>query len=195
MERSTVTRGGDVIDAPRSGGVNSRPKSPVTPASPRGVPKVLQRVHWPQEDNKIPREIFTDPLLFHAEMDAVFTGPVWVLVGHESEIPQPGDYKTISIGAIPVIVIRGANGSVGVLVNACAHRGTRLVEGPSGNVLRVGFWCIYHPWTYDAEGRLLAASLPDVLPAEFRKEDYGLPRPPAETHKSSIFATFNDDGP
>ena len=66
--------------------MNSRPKSPVTRASPRGVPKVLQRIRWPEEDNKIPREIFTDPDLFRAEMDAVFTGPVWVLVGHESEI-------------------------------------------------------------------------------------------------------------
>src|SRR5947209_20468223 len=100
MERSTVTRGGDVIDAPRSGGVNSRAKSPVTPASPRGVPKVLQHIGWPQEDNKIPREIFTDRDLFRAEMDAVFTGRVWVLVGDECGIRQRVDVETMSSGAI-----------------------------------------------------------------------------------------------
>lgn len=136
---------------------------------------LLRRIRWSQDDNKIPREIFTDPDLFRAEMDGVFTGPVWVLVGHESEIPKPGDYKTISMGAVPVIVIRGAGGRVAVLVNACAHRGTRLVEGPSGNVLRGGFRCIYHMWTYDTDGRLIAVSLPEDFPREFRKEDYGLP--------------------
>jgi len=88
----------------------------------------LRAIRWPQEDNKIPREIFTDPNLFRVEMDSIFTGPIWILVGHEAEIPNPGDYKTTSVGTIPVIVVRGADGIVRVLVNACAHRGTRLVE-------------------------------------------------------------------
>lgn len=155
----------------------------------------MRHITWPQEDNKIPREIFTDPDLFRVEMDAAFTGPVWVLVGHEAEIPQPGDYKTISIGAIPVIVVRGGGGQVGVLVNACAHRGTRLVEGPSGSVHRGGFRCIYHMWTYDTEGRLIAVSLPEDFPADFRKEDYGLPRARVETYLGAIFATFHGDTP
>jgi len=34
---------------------------------------LLRAIRWPQEDNKIPREIFTDPDLFRLEMDAVFT--------------------------------------------------------------------------------------------------------------------------
>ena len=48
---------------------------------------VLRRIRWPEVDNKIPREIFTDADLFRLEMD-VFTGPVWILVGHESEVTQ-----------------------------------------------------------------------------------------------------------
>ncbi len=156
---------------------------------------LLRSIRWPREDNKIPREIFTDPDLFRLEMDAVFTGPVWVLVGHESEVPQPGDYKTIAVGAVPVIVVRGEAGRIGVLVNACAHRGTRLVEGPAGNVRRGGFRCIYHMWTYDTEGRLTAVSLPQDFPEEFRKEDYGLARARVETYRGAIFATFHDAAP
>jgi anthranilate 1,2-dioxygenase large subunit len=159
------------------------------------MPDLLERIRWPAEDNKIPREIFTDPDLFRAEMDAVFTGPVWTLVGHESEIPAPGDYKTFSIGTIPVIVIRTAADHLAVLVNACAHRGTRLVEGPTGNVLRGGFRCIYHMWTYDTEGRLVAVSLPDDFPEDFRREDYGLPKARVETYRGLIFATFDDATP
>lgn len=168
---------------------------PRTGTPPPARVDVLARIHWPDEDNKIPREIFTDPDLFGAEMDAVFTGPVWVLVGHESEIPSPGDYKTASVGTVPVIMVRGAGGTVGVLVNACAHRGTRLVEGPSGNVLRGGFRCIYHMWTYDTEGRLIAVSMPEDFPAEFRREDYGLPRARVETWRGAIFATFAEAAP
>ncbi len=156
---------------------------------------LLRSIRWPREDNKIPREIFTDPDLFRLEMDAVFTGPVWVLVGHESEIPKPGDYKTFSVGAIPVIVVRSGDGRIGVLVNACAHRGTRLVEGPAGNVGLGGFRCIYHMWTYDTEGRLTAVSLPQDFPAEFRKEDYGLARARVETHRGLIFASFHAETP
>lgn len=156
---------------------------------------LLERIRWPREDNKIPREIFTDPDLFRLEMDAVFTGPVWVLVGHDSEIPQPGDYKTFSVGTIPVIVLRGRDGRIGVLVNACAHRGTRLVEGPAGNVGRGGFRCIYHMWTSDTEGRLTAVSLPQDFPAEFRKEDYGLTRARVETYRGLIFASFHEETP
>ena len=152
-------------------------------------------VPWPLEDNRIPREIFTDPDLFRTEMDAVFTGPVWVLVGHEAELPHEGDYKTISIGSVPVIAVRGAQGRLSVLVNACAHRGTRLVEGPAGNVGRGGFRCIYHMWTYDTEGRLIAVSMPEDFPAEFRREDYGLPRARVETYRGAIFATLSDDAP
>lgn len=99
----------------------------VLPRAQAGPPVPLR---WPAEDNRIPREIFTDPGLFRWEMDAVFTGPVWVLVGHDAEIPQPGDYKTLAVGAVPVIVVRGTDNQIRVLVNACAHRGARLVEGP-----------------------------------------------------------------
>jgi len=159
------------------------------------TPEFLRRIRWPHEDNKIPREIFTDPDLFRLEMDALFTGPIWALVGHEAEIPHPGDYKTTSLGAIPIIVVRDADGRAGVLVNACAHRGTRLVEGPSGNVLRGGFRCIYHMWTYDTVGRLTAVSLPDDFPADFRKEDYGLPRARVETYRGGIFASFHEGAP
>lgn len=168
---------------------------PRTGTPPPARADVLARIHWPDEDNKIPREIFTDPDLFGVEMDAVFTGPVWVLVGHEAEIPSPGDYKTAAVGTVPVIVVRGAQGAVGVLVNACAHRGTRLVEGPSGNVLRGGFRCIYHMWTYDTEGRLIAVSMPEDFPSEFRREDYGLPRARVETWRGAVFATFSEEAP
>ena len=34
----------------------------------------------------------------------------WVYVGHDSEIAEPGDYKTTSIGTEPVVLSRGEDG-------------------------------------------------------------------------------------
>jgi anthranilate 1,2-dioxygenase large subunit len=151
-------------------------------------------IDWPAEDNRIPREVYIDPHVYRVEMERVFKGRVWILVGHESEIPEPGDYKTIDVGEIPLIVVRSKSGNINALVNACAHRGARLVDHACGNV-RTGFRCIYHMWNYDTDGNLLGVSLPDTFPEEFKKEDYGLPRARVASYRGAIFVSFNDDAP
>lgn len=151
-------------------------------------------IDWPVEDNRVPREVYIDPEVYRVEMERVFKGRVWILLGHESEIPEPGDYKTMDVGEIPIILVRAKSGAVNALVNACAHRGARLVDKPCGNV-RTGFRCIYHMWNYDIDGNLLGVSLPDTFPEDFRKEDYGLPRARVATYRGAIFVSFNDDAP
>jgi phenylpropionate dioxygenase-like ring-hydroxylating dioxygenase large terminal subunit len=42
--------------------------------------------------------IYTDESIFEEEMQRIFY-TAWVYVGHESEVAQPGDYKTSFIGA------------------------------------------------------------------------------------------------
>src|SRR5262249_29185879 len=39
----------------------------------------------------------------------------WLFVAHESEIPNPGDYKALTLAQQPVIVVRGDDGRVRVL--------------------------------------------------------------------------------
>ncbi|MGH8702443.1 MAG: Rieske 2Fe-2S domain-containing protein, partial [Burkholderiales bacterium] len=52
------------------------------------------------------------------------------------------------------IVVRQDDGSVAVLVNRCAHRGTTVCAEERGSTQR--FVCPYHGWIYDTAGRLRA---------------------------------------
>ncbi len=54
---------------------------------------------------EVHRDVFIDEELFQLEMEHLFAN-TWVYVGHDSQIPNPGDYFTTTIGAQPVIMVR-----------------------------------------------------------------------------------------
>lgn len=157
---------------------------------------VLDRIEWPAEDHRVPREIYLDQDIYDLEMERIFNGPFWTVVGHECEIPKLGDFKRMDVGEIPVIVLRDMEGEVRVLVNACAHRGAQLVSADYGNLGGSKcITCIYHAWTYSLNGELRAATMPEGFPVDFEKERYGLPRARVAIYKGAIFATFSDEAP
>src|SRR6266498_953046 len=83
-------------------------------------------------DDRIHTSLYTDPRIFTEEMEKIFSRG-WVFVGHDSEIPQPGDFVTRFIGQQPVIMVRGKDQQVSVLLNRCAHRGTTVCPAERGN--------------------------------------------------------------
>ncbi len=78
------------------------------------------------------------------------------VVGLSCDLPEPGSYSTQEIAGIPVLLVRGEDGTFRAFINACRHRGARVAEG-CGRGIR--FVCPWHSWTYDDRGRL--AGLPD----------------------------------
>lgn len=143
--------------------------------------------------DRIHASLYTDPRIFAEEMDKIFCRS-WVFVGHESEIPRPGDFITRPLGAQPVLMVRGAAGEVSVLLNRCAHRGTAVCAMERGNA-RV-FSCPYHGWTYDLGGALTGVPYPGGLGESFDKGAHGLPRAPrVARYRGFVFASFNPDGP
>src|SRR5579862_5922265 len=78
--------------------------------------------------------VYTDPAIFREEQSRVFD-PCWIIACHESEIPNPGDYRTFPHpGGTPLFVVRGPDGRVRSFYNICPHRGNTLLYEPSGNV-------------------------------------------------------------
>jgi len=75
---------------------------------------------------------YGDPGIFDAEMRHIFERS-WVYVGHASEIPDAGDYKTASLGIQPVIVSRHADGDIHVLFNRCTHRAAAVCREDIGH--------------------------------------------------------------
>jgi len=102
----------------------------------------------------LPPAAYTDPLLYEQELAEVY-GRSWILVGHASELAQPGQYLTLDIGLEPVVVVRGYDGVLRAMSNVCRHRASTILEG-AGHVKRV-MRCPYHAWTYDLDGQLAAA--------------------------------------
>jgi phenylpropionate dioxygenase-like ring-hydroxylating dioxygenase large terminal subunit len=51
----------------------------------------LEKVLADVRRGMIPAHIYNDEEIFRLERERLF-GRAWIFVGHESEVPQPGDY-------------------------------------------------------------------------------------------------------
>ena len=107
--------------------------------------------------------------IFARDMDLLLGG--WTCAGHESDVPEAGDYLVAEIGLQSAIVVRGDDGALRAMANVCRHRGTKLVGEPRGNAK--SFVCPYHAWTYGVEGALLRVPHRACFPS-LRPEDTGL---------------------
>lgn len=135
---------------------------------------------------------YSDPAIFDLEMERIF-GRTWVYVGHESEIPKPGNYRTAHIGLQPVIVARDDKGAINVFYNRCRHRGSVVCREPRG--FANNFRCPYHGWIYGKDGRLLGVSMRDGYPADFEQPEGLLKVPCVESYRGLIFARAVPKGP
>src|SRR5438132_14282991 len=80
----------------------------------------------------VSRDIFVDQDIYDQEQERVFAR-CWLFVGHESQIPNPGDYFTSCMGAESVILSRDMQSGIHVLLNTCRHRGMKVCRYDEGN--------------------------------------------------------------
>ena len=123
-------------------------------ASPTNTPESRATQKPPTATRSLPGIAYTDPLLYEQELVEVFER-AWVLVGHISELSEPGQYVTTNVGREPVMVVRGHDGELRAMSNVCRHRASTILEGTgrTRSVMR----CPYHGWTYELDGQLAAA--------------------------------------
>jgi Rieske 2Fe-2S family protein len=137
----------------------------------------------------LPRRFYADPDHYRAELERFYFDR-WICAGRADQIPNAGDYVTRTLGDESVIVTRAASGEIHALFNVCRHRGTRLCEPGEGHFVD-RIQCPYHNWTYDLEGRLLAA--PHMAPG-FCKEEYPLHRAGCDVWDGNVFIHLGQDG-
>jgi phenylpropionate dioxygenase-like ring-hydroxylating dioxygenase large terminal subunit len=127
------------------------------------------------------------------EMRKVF-GTCWIFVGHESQIPEHGDYFTSYMGEDAVIVTRDGDQSIRVLLNKCRHRGNKVCLFDRGSTKH--FRCSYHAWTYNSTGALTGVPLQDeAYRGELDKAEWGLVGARVESTSGFIFATWDPQAP
>jgi len=142
------------------------------------------------KDDRVHRDVYTDAEVFQLEMERLWSR-TWIYVGHASQIPHPGDFLTLDVAGQPVIVVRHGDDSVRVLLNRCAHKGTKVVYAPAGNAGKT-FRCPYHAWTYRTDGSLLQVPLKEGYAADVQHN--GLTKISSETYRGFIFARLAKDG-
>jgi Rieske 2Fe-2S family protein len=115
--------------------------------------------------HSLPGPLYHDPTLFGVELEHLWHRD-WVFAGHECELAAPGDFLTLTVGAFPIVVLRGEDGVIRALHNVCRHRGSVVCDAAHGTVRR-RLVCPYHQWSYELDGRLAKArSMPDDLDRE-----------------------------
>ena len=119
----------------------------------------------------LPGNYYTDPTIFAMEQDKVFES-MWFCAVRAADLDKPGAFKTVQVGRESVLLTRSRNGEVRAYFNICRHRGAKLCTEDSGEVKRA-FQCPYHAWTYDLEGKLIAAPNLTKMP-DIDRVEYGL---------------------
>lgn len=135
---------------------------------------------------RVPASSYTDPELFELEKKRIFRR-LPLMVAPSCEIPEPGDYKTMDICGVPLLLVRQKDGSVAAFLNMCTHRGNPVASG-TGNASR--FTCGYHGWTFKNDGALLGVASPKDFGA-IDKAAHCLTRFPVYESAGLIWATLD----
>src|SRR5882757_1199891 len=119
----------------------------------------------------LPGRYYTDPAIFELDQRRIFHRS-WQCVGRVDALTEAGQFYRVDLGEESVLIVRGRDGEPRAMRNLCRHRGAQLCTEESGS-FRAAIRCAYHSWSYDLDGRLLAApnmrEMPDLV-----KADYGL---------------------
>lgn len=173
----------------------SASRCPEVQLSPRSAPswtRVLQRTAADVLQHKkqgtfplatdvmtLPADTYTCPEQFEQERRNIFRR-LPLLLAASCELPVIGDFKTMQVAGVPVLLTRGRDGCARAYLNSCTHRGANVANG-CGNTRR--FVCPYHGWTFDDAGKLIGVSSSDDF-GEVDKAVLGL----------KAFPTLEQDG-
>ena len=156
-------------------------------------PQAVQALVRP---DAVHRDLYIDDELFALEMQHLWRN-TWIYVGHDSQAPKPGDYFTTQIGLEPVILLRDSSGEINVLMNRCAHKGTRLLSAQSGNC-GAAIRCPYHGWTYHLNGAIRAIPVRQGYEGTAMMDSdagHGVTRlRHVENYRGFVFARLADEG-
>mgnify|MGYP000026343101 FL=1 len=101
------------------------------------------------EDWFEPVKNYTSPLRFDAERRLMRRLPIPFCP--VAALPSAGSYVARASAGVPLVVVRGLDGSIRAFRNACRHRGMQLADGSGCTKI---FRCNYHGWAYRLDGRL-----------------------------------------
>jgi phenylpropionate dioxygenase-like ring-hydroxylating dioxygenase large terminal subunit len=142
----------------------------------------------PLDGMSLPGWLYYDPEFFEGEKKAFLRAAPQV-VCHESDIGEPGEWRSLDYLGESVIVIRGDDGKARAFSNVCRHRGSRLVDG-TGGCAKV-LTCPYHAWSYSRDGRLVGLPHRNEYPG-LDTESHGLFPVALESWRGFLFVRLEE---
>jgi Rieske 2Fe-2S family protein len=149
--------------------------------------QIIELVENQRERYALSREFYTDPDIYQRDIERIFLKS-WLYAGHQSEIPNPGDWFLFEFAGESLIVAHTMEGEVTAMLNVCRHRGSRVCLEQKGCDKRL--ICRYHGWTYDLDGKLVGASR---MGDDFDKSGISLKRIHVELLEGMIYVNFADE--
>ena len=148
------------------------------------------------EPDRVHKACYADEQIFEKELENIFYKS-WIYIGHESQVPNPGDYWTTWVGRERMIICRDEEGNVHVLYNRCPHRGTLICNNLHGNAPKA-FRCPYHAWQFNMDGSLRNVPMKQGYEGIVDLTDPQLQMKRAErqeTYRGFVFASLSSEGP
>jgi phenylpropionate dioxygenase-like ring-hydroxylating dioxygenase large terminal subunit len=143
--------------------------------------------NWPALPD-IPLARYTSDDFYAREMK-VFKSQ-WLLVGHTSELAEPGSYRVLNVPFAPIILVRDKTGILRAFLNACRHRGAPVVRCGEGTTKYLV--CQFHSWAYALDGSLVnVTERRDFV--ESVLEDRGLTPVRLESWGGMVFINLDPD--
>ena len=139
---------------------------------------------------KVHRSSMVSQEIYELERRNIFDR-CWLYLGHESEIPGPGDYVRRVVAERPLFFARDRDGNLKVFHNTCPHRGALICRTDQGNAQV--FQCFYHAWSFNTTGELIG--MPDIegYGPDFDRSELGLSSPRFESYRGFIFVCFDEE--
>jgi len=128
--------------------------------------------------------LYNSEAAFQHDMERIFRRH-WILAGHASMAPQPGDYFLHEMAEESIVIVRGRDETLRAFANVCRHRGSRICLKPQGHASVLV--CPYHAWTYNLDGSLRSAR---HMGADFDKAGYGLKPVALEVIEGLVFVSL-----
>ena len=155
---------------------------------------------WPEGLTRVPYWAFQREDVYAQEQTRIFQGPSWSFLCLESDVANPGDWRSTFVGDAPVVVTRNASGEIHAFENRCAHRGSLICLDDKGKAAK-GFSCVYHAWSYNLEGDLTGVAFAKGVKGkggmspDFKISEHGPRKLRVETISGLVYGTFAAGAP